>query len=311
MSRSSSRRMARGPERSPAVAGISSEMKWTDRQAACEGTDSEGLRRQPGGRVGARRPVAGPRRSTAGGRGRPSTGRYSRVRCAATALRQRRCSARPTGTCSTLLASDPSVSGDELYRIAEGALKYETNNPHIVWVNTPIRLAERKVHLADAERIAREGIDVLRKKAESQRSSYRSAGRVRAVAGWMTGRGHDALGWVLFAQGRFEEAEKELLAAYELNHEDRWTLEHLGRFYLSRGDEAKAEDYFVQGLGVQAPARTRARPRSARCTRSGGEASTVSTTTWPRCEDADRPQTADGNPSARASPLRRPCPHSA
>ena len=70
--------------------------------------------------------------------------------------------------------------------------------------------------------------------------------------GWMTGMGHDALGWVLFAEGKMDEAEKELKAAFDLNHEDRRTLEHLGRFYLSRGDQARAEDYFVKGLGVQA-----------------------------------------------------------
>jgi|WetSurMetagenome_2_1015567.scaffolds.fasta_scaffold10156_2 tetratricopeptide (TPR) repeat protein len=153
----------------------------------------------------------------------------------------------------TLLQTDSSVPGDEFYRVAEGALKYEDNNPQIVWVDVPVQLAQRRIRLADAERIAREGIDVLRKRAESRRSLYKAEGEYERVLASLTGLGHDALGWVLFAQDRFEEAEKELLAAYELNHEERKNLEHLGRFYLSRGNQAKAEDYFVKGLMVQSP----------------------------------------------------------
>jgi len=153
----------------------------------------------------------------------------------------------------SILAADNSVSGDELYRVAEGALKYETNNPHITWVYTPIALADRKVHLADAERMARDGIEVLRKKIESQRSVYKSQGEYDRAVGWATARGHDALGWVLFAEGRMDEAETALLQSYELDHASRQNLDHLGRFYLARNEETKAEEFFVKGLSVQAP----------------------------------------------------------
>jgi tetratricopeptide (TPR) repeat protein len=152
-----------------------------------------------------------------------------------------------------ILADDKSVSGDELYRVAEGALKYETTNPHIVWVYTPTALADRRVHLADAERIARDGIEVLRKKIESQRSSYKSQGEYDRAVGWATAKGYDALGWVLFAESRRDEAEKALLQSFELDHASRQNLDHLGRFYLARNDETRAEEFFVKGLSVQAP----------------------------------------------------------
>lgn len=151
-----------------------------------------------------------------------------------------------------ILVADQSASGDDLYTVAQGALKYERNNPHITWVSIPIGLAERKVHVPDAERIAREGIDVLRKKIDSQREAYTSQGEYERAMGWYTSMGHDALGWVLFQEGRFGEAEKELLAAYDLYHDERRTLDHLGRFYLAQKDEAKAENYLVKGLAVQA-----------------------------------------------------------
>ena len=152
-----------------------------------------------------------------------------------------------------ILAADNSVSGDELYRVAEGALKYETTNPHIVWVYTPTALADRKVHLADAERIARDGIEVLKKKIESQRSIYKSQGEYERAVGWATAKGYDALGWVFFAESRMDEAEKALLQSFELDHASRQNLDHLGRFYLARNDETRAEESFVKGLGVQAP----------------------------------------------------------
>jgi Flp pilus assembly protein TadD/thiol-disulfide isomerase/thioredoxin len=151
------------------------------------------------------------------------------------------------------LREDSSVPGDELYRIVEGMLKYETINPQIVWVQTPIALAERKTHMKDAERIARDGIAVLRKKVESQKSFYDGEGEYESAINSMTALGHDALGWVLFLDGRPDEAEKELLKSYELDHDSRQNLHHLGRFYESNGDLARAEEYYVKGLAVQRP----------------------------------------------------------
>ena len=150
----------------------------------------------------------------------------------------------------SVLVADKSSSGDDMYRALEGALKYETTNPHIVWVMTVIALADRKVHLADAERIARESIDVLKKKIDSQRSIYKAQSEYERAVASFTALGHDALGWVLLAEGRRADAEKELLAAFTLEPRSRTNLDHLGRFYLGANDEAQAEDYFVKGLGV-------------------------------------------------------------
>ena len=150
-----------------------------------------------------------------------------------------------------LLLEDKEVPGDELMRVAEGMVKYETTNTHITHVIAPIALADRKVHLAAAERIAREGIDLLAKRTETRRSSFKSDGEFEQAMRRSTAIGHDALGWVLFAQGRLEEAEKELLASYELNHEHRDNLNHLGRFYEAAKDIARAEAFYVRGLAVQ------------------------------------------------------------
>ena len=234
-----------------AVATISRDMKWTDRQLE---TEEKILKNFPDS-VESEWVAAYRWRDLGGTMESVQSPEYRRI--------LREFVARPTHHLESLLgeayrnyfsvlAADKSSSGDELYRAAEGALKYETLNPHVTWVGAALALADRKVHLNDAERIARESIGVLKKKIDSQRSSYKTPQEYERAVNWFTAMGHDALGWVLLAEGRPADAEKELLAAFELDPRGRSNLDHLGRFYLAEKDETKAEDYFVKGLGVQA-----------------------------------------------------------
>jgi thiol-disulfide isomerase/thioredoxin/Flp pilus assembly protein TadD len=234
------------------VANVSRDMKWTDRQQECE---VKILKEFPDSRE-AEWIFASRWRELNRTKEGAESAQYRQI--------LREFVARPQHHIESLLgeayrnlfsvlAADNSASADELYQAAEGAVKYEKINPHITYVAIPIALADRKIRPADAERIAREGIEELRKKVESQRSIYKSQGEYERAIGAATSLGHDALGWVLLAEGRLAEAEKELLTAYDLNHEDRRTLDHLGRFYLSRNETSKAEEYFIKGVGVQAP----------------------------------------------------------
>jgi thiol-disulfide isomerase/thioredoxin/Flp pilus assembly protein TadD len=235
-----------------AVAGVSRTMKWTDRQRDCEDKILAGFPES----IEAEWIFASRWRDLGKTKEGAESAQYRQI--------LREFIDRPRHHFESLLGEayqhlfavlniDDTASPDELYRAAEGGVKYEKLNPHITYVIVPIALADRKIRLADAERIAREGIDALKKKIESQRSSYKSQGEYERAMGWATGMGHDALGWVLLAESRPAEAEKELLAAYDLNHEDRRTLDHLGRYYLSRNEISKAEEYFIKGLGVQGP----------------------------------------------------------
>ena len=153
-----------------------------------------------------------------------------------------------------VLVEDPAVSRDELVRVADGMHKYENSNLHITYGRAPVVMADKKLHLADAERMARAAPDALLKKVDSQREMYKTGGEYEQARDRMLALGHDALGWVLFAQGRLDDAEKELRRAYELNRENRDNLHHLGKLYEARGDVARAEDYYVKGLAIQSPA---------------------------------------------------------
>ena len=151
------------------------------------------------------------------------------------------------------MVEDPAVKPDALVRIANGMVKYQKNNPHLTVVRAPIVMADKKIALADAERIAREGLKALRARVEENKAFYQTGGEFdRAVSNYEA-MGHDAIGWVLFAQGRLDEAEKQLIKSYELDHDSRDNLHHLGRFYEEKNDLAKAEEFYVKGMAVQTP----------------------------------------------------------
>ncbi len=152
-----------------------------------------------------------------------------------------------------LLIEDPAVKPEEVVRIANGMVKYEKNNPHLTVVRAPIVMADKKLALTDAERIARDGLKTLRARVEENKEFYKTGGEFdRAVANYEA-MGRDAIGWVLFAQGRIDEAEKELMKSYELDHDSRDNLHHLGRLYEAKNDPAKAEEFYVKGIAVQSP----------------------------------------------------------
>ena len=151
------------------------------------------------------------------------------------------------------LVEDQAVSSDELLRIADGMTKYETTNVHISYVGAAIALADKKIQLQKAEQIARASFDALKNRLEGSRWAYKTDKEFEDAMRSNPARAHDALGWVLFAQGRLDEAEKELLVAYELSPANLTNLHHLGRFYEAKNDVARAEEYYVKGIAVQTP----------------------------------------------------------
>jgi thiol-disulfide isomerase/thioredoxin len=85
-----------------------------------------------------------------------------------------------------------------------------------------IALADRKLALGEAETLARSSApDLL----------------------------HDTLGWVLLQRGKMREAEKELIAAWELKKTPDIAF-HVGRFYESEHKLAQAEEIYRKGLAL-------------------------------------------------------------
>ncbi len=174
---------------------------------------------------------------------------------------------------------DSTVSNEALLEIINGMIAYEGINPHTTYAGSAIALAERKAYFREAERIAREGIIEGKKKIDEQKEhgAYDTEGDYERGLNWMTGIMYDALGWVFFHEGRLEDAENELLRAYDLHHENMKNLYHLGQLYETkhaavqteagqgaRAESAamlpevvnyleKAESFYFKGSTVQSP----------------------------------------------------------
>lgn len=178
-----------------------------------------------------------------------------------------------------LVKDDSTYTDAALLEIINGMIAYEGINPHVTYAGSAVALAERKVYFRDAERIAREGVVEAKKKidAQKERGIYETDGDYERSLNWMTGLMYDALGWVFFHEGRLDDAESELLRAYDLHHENMVNLYHLGQLYEARHNASpvaaiqntlettpmslpeaanyltKAESFYFKGSAVQSP----------------------------------------------------------
>ncbi|MGD2152085.1 MAG: redoxin domain-containing protein [Gemmatimonadales bacterium] len=174
-----------------------------------------------------------------------------------------------------LIKDEPDIDAGYLYEVVDGMVRYGSGNP-TAFYTAAIALAEHKTHFEVAESLAAECAVGVAEMVESMRESgvYETEGEYQRVLDHYQSQTHDALGWVYFNQDRLDEAEEELLAAYDLNHESIQNLYHLGRLYETRydlavaaedaegraasSDEAAAygdrgEEYYIKGVMVQTP----------------------------------------------------------
>lgn len=141
-----------------------------------------------------------------------------------------------------LVKAIPDASPDELLEAARNAQVSADWAPGYA-ADAAMLLADRGVHLEEAERIAREGFEHLKKMwaTESDRDY------VMNVRSWM----HDALGWVLLKKGDPDAARNQLFAAYELNPDSPMIAYHLGQWYEARKEYDKAEQRYRRGTTLQ------------------------------------------------------------
>ncbi|NIV37863.1 MAG: tetratricopeptide repeat protein, partial [Anaerolineae bacterium] len=107
-----------------------------------------------------------------------------------------------------------------------------------IWNNVAYLLAEKKVHLEQAQAWAESAVKQTATDLGEVNLSDVSRKTLAAVsllvASW------DTLGWVYFQQGRIEEAEEYILAAW-VTGQHATVGEHLAEIYETKGQHAKAE----------------------------------------------------------------------
>ncbi|MCE2436115.1 MAG: hypothetical protein J4F29_24855, partial [Candidatus Latescibacteria bacterium] len=129
------------------------------------------------------------------------------------------------------IREDFTVSAKEILDVVQGMIKYEGDRPSIIFPMGAMTLAERTPYYREAEQIARDGVAAGREKLKNQRKYFDSEEEYQQAINGMTGLMADALGWVFFQEGRLEDAERELMRAYELNPKEKGTIYHLGQVY--------------------------------------------------------------------------------
>ena len=151
------------------------------------------------------------------------------------------------------IREDSTVSAEELLDVVQGMVKYEADNPNLTFPMGAIALAERTSHYREAEQIARDGVAAALEFLKDQRKYFDSEEEYQLTIKGMTGLMADALGWVFFQEGRLEDAERELMRAYELDPKEKNTIYHLGQVYEAMGNFDQAEIFYKMGIVILSP----------------------------------------------------------
>jgi len=120
----------------------------------------------------------------------------------------------------------------------------------LVWNNIAYQLSLRGAHLDKAQQYAESAVAAtaaaLRNVSLDQLSAN-DLGLVRSlIAYW------DTLGWVYFARGDYDKAERYVLPAWQLGHHGE-VGDHLGQIYEKRGDKEKAIQTYSEALSGLRP----------------------------------------------------------
>ena len=151
------------------------------------------------------------------------------------------------------IREDSTVSAEELLDVVQGMVKYEGDNPNLTFPMGAIALAERTSYYREAEQIARDGVAAAQEFLKDQRKYFDTEEEYQRSINWMTGLMADALGWVFFQEGRLEDAERELMHAYELNPKEEDTIYHLGQVYEAMDNFDQAEIFYKMGIVILSP----------------------------------------------------------
>ncbi len=151
------------------------------------------------------------------------------------------------------IQEDSTVSAQELLDVVQGMVKYEGDNPNLTFPMGAIALAERTPYYREAEQIARDGVAAAQEFLKGQRKYFDSEEEYQLTIKGTTGLMADALGWVFFQKGRLEDAERELMRAYELDPKEKDTIYHLGQVYEAMGNFDQAEIFYKMGIVILSP----------------------------------------------------------
>jgi tetratricopeptide (TPR) repeat protein len=129
------------------------------------------------------------------------------------------------------------------------AVMKSTQDP-MMMNNTAYELAEAGQELPEAEAVSRKSVEMMTAESKTWKldeSSQTLAAKSRQlVAGW------DTLGWILYREGKLDEAEGFLRAAW-VNTQSDAVAEHVGKLEASRGKKNEALTTYRLGIAAAHP----------------------------------------------------------
>jgi len=164
--------------------------------------------------------------------------------------------ARPTHHYENLLGlaytelfdrADSTMDADTLLTLIRQMQRYASSNVYVTYARAAITLADRGVHLDEAERIARQGAVEGRKMVERDSAMLQAMDQFAQMRDGMAATMADALGWVLYREGKRDAAELQLRQALQLDPRDMSVMYHLGRTFEAAGAADSAEAYYIRG----------------------------------------------------------------
>jgi tetratricopeptide (TPR) repeat protein len=127
----------------------------------------------------------------------------------------------------------------------------------LVWNNIAYQLSLKKAHLDRAQQYSESAVSAtaaaLRNLSLDRLTPQDLPLVPSLIAYW------DTLGWVHFAEGHLDQAEKYVSAAWGLGHHGE-VGDHLGQIYEKRGDKDKAVHFYALSMsGLRPTSETRVR----------------------------------------------------
>jgi peroxiredoxin/tetratricopeptide (TPR) repeat protein len=146
------------------------------------------------------------------------------------------------------IRNDPQTSEAELLEAIRGMRSEENANPHIVYLDAAVTLADRGIELDEAERLAKKGAAIM---AARRPPPMIDKAEAKRMASYAAAQSHDAIGWVALARKQNAEARRELQLACDLFPEFARSWYHLGRLEEAEGHAAAAQRAFLSGMLVR------------------------------------------------------------
>ncbi|MEP7039450.1 MAG: redoxin domain-containing protein, partial [Acidobacteriota bacterium] len=145
------------------------------------------------------------------------------------------------------IKENKNISDAELLQIAEEINDSQQFAPDKIYSMIVAAFIDRKM-FREGEKFVNFGFEKVKRESEAQRDFIKDEEQIKQNLDEMNADLHSVSGWLLFKEGRLDEAEKELETAVELYNQDLVAFNRLGQIYEAKNRLDEAEDAYIKGF---------------------------------------------------------------